>query len=82
MRKLRYVSLANRSACFLKLGQPEKALEDARKSVEIEPTYCKACFRYGLSLHALERYAIDPRSIAVIPAETLIIAKIHGEEEA
>jgi tetratricopeptide (TPR) repeat protein len=54
--KLRYVCLSNRSACFLKLGQPERALADSEKSVAIEPNYCKGQFRLGLAFHALERY--------------------------
>lgn len=48
--------LSNRAACFLKLGQHEKALEDAKRAQEIEPTNIKAIFRHGLSLHALGQY--------------------------
>lgn len=55
-KKLRYVCFSNRSACFLKLGQPEKAEPDARKCAKINPKYCKGQFRLGLALHALERY--------------------------
>ena len=45
--------LSNRAACFLKLGQHEKALEDAKLAQEIEPANIKAIFRRGLSLHAM-----------------------------
>ena len=45
--------LSNRAACFLKLGQHEKALEDAKRAQEIEPSNIKAVFRRGLSLHAM-----------------------------
>lgn len=45
--------LSNRSACFLKLGQHEKALEDAKRAQEIDPANIKAIFRRGLSLHAM-----------------------------
>lgn len=48
--------LSNRAACFLKLGQHEKALEDAKRAQEIEPSNIKAIFRRGLSLHAMGRY--------------------------
>ncbi|CAB9500393.1 unc-45 homolog A [Seminavis robusta] len=48
--------LSNRAACFLKLGQHEKALDDAKRAQEIEPTNIKAIFRRGLSLHAMGRY--------------------------
>jgi len=52
----RAVLLANRAAAFLKLGQPEKALKDASKAVDLRPSYAKAHFRKGLALHALQRY--------------------------
>jgi tetratricopeptide (TPR) repeat protein len=63
VRKLRYICLSNRAACFLKLGQPERAETDSRKSVAIEPNYCKGQFRLGLALHALERY---PEAVPVL----------------
>jgi Flp pilus assembly protein TadD len=50
------VIYGNRSACFLKLGQHEKAEADARSSLEINPDYIKAQFRLGLALHAMKRY--------------------------
>lgn len=50
------VIYANRSACFLKLGQHEKAETDARASLQINPDHIKAKFRLGLSLHAMGRY--------------------------
>lgn len=50
------IVLANRAACFLKLGEPEKALVDATAAIELDPHYCKAHFRKGLALHALHRY--------------------------
>lgn len=53
----RHILLCNRSACFLKLGQHEKALDDAARAQTMEPTYVKAWFRRGLALHALGRYA-------------------------
>ena len=53
---------ANRSQCFLKLGDHEKALADARRCSEVEPENCKGWFRQGVALHALGRYreAIEP----------------------
>lgn len=50
------VIYANRSACFLKLGQHEKAETDARASLKINSENTKAKFRLGLSLHAMGRY--------------------------
>ena len=48
--------LANRSACFLKLGDHGRALEDAAAAAGFDDTYAKAHFRRGLALHALGRY--------------------------
>mmetsp|Transcript_4266 Transcript_4266/g.6029 ORF Transcript_4266/g.6029 Transcript_4266/m.6029 type:complete len:404 (+) Transcript_4266:86-1297(+) len=50
------VLLANRAACWLKLGHPDKALTDATQAVDLDPDYPKAYFRKGLALHALQRY--------------------------
>ena len=47
-----YICYANRSACFLKLGQHEKALEDAEACTLMAPHYVKGWFRKGLALHA------------------------------
>ena len=52
----RDVVLGNRAACFLKLGQHEKAEEDASKAKMINPQNVKAYFRQGLALHAQGRY--------------------------
>jgi hypothetical protein len=53
----RHILLCNRSACFLKLGEHEKAFADATRAQSLEPTFVKALFRRGLALHALGRYA-------------------------
>uniref|UniRef100_A0A7S3L5R1 Uncharacterized protein n=1 Tax=Amphora coffeiformis TaxID=265554 RepID=A0A7S3L5R1_9STRA len=66
----RDVIYSNRAACFLKLGQHEKAEEDARKSLEINPDNIKANFRLGLALHAMGQY------YAALP----ILAKAHKIE--
>ena len=52
----RHIVLANRSAAFLKLGDHEKALNDATKAQNLNPTYVKGIFRRGLALHAMGRY--------------------------
>uniref|UniRef100_A0A7S3V2C4 Uncharacterized protein n=1 Tax=Aplanochytrium stocchinoi TaxID=215587 RepID=A0A7S3V2C4_9STRA len=51
-----HVCYANRAFCFQKLGHHEKAEEDSRKCIEIEPTYVKGLFRLGLALHARKKY--------------------------
>jgi hypothetical protein len=52
----RDVLYSNRSACFLKLGQHEKALSDADLALLCNPHNVKAGFRKGLALHAMGRY--------------------------
>jgi hypothetical protein len=48
---------ANRSQCWLKLGDHEKALEDAKKCSEVDPTNPKGWFRQGMSLQAMKKYS-------------------------
>lgn len=48
---------ANRSCCWLKLGNHDKALEDAIKCTEVDPSNSKGWFRRGMALHAMKRYA-------------------------
>lgn len=66
----RDVLLSNRSACFLKMGQHERAVDDAKKAREINPQNIKALFRHGLALHAMKDYQ------AAIP----ILAEAHKLE--
>uniref|UniRef100_A0A7S2DP14 C-CAP/cofactor C-like domain-containing protein n=1 Tax=Octactis speculum TaxID=3111310 RepID=A0A7S2DP14_9STRA len=47
---------SNRAACFLKLGQHDKALIDADQCIKANPAFVKGHFRRGLALHALHRY--------------------------
>jgi tetratricopeptide (TPR) repeat protein len=39
------ICLSNRSTALIKLGRPQRALEDARKAIKYDPTYSKAHFR-------------------------------------
>ena len=48
--------LANRSACFLKLGHHAEALADGSECAAVEPGYIKGHFRKGLALHAMGRF--------------------------
>jgi len=60
---------ANRSVCWLKLGDHVKALDDATKCTEVDPANAKGWFRRGMALHAQERY---PEAIpALVEAEKL-----------
>jgi len=47
---------ANRSQCWLKLGDYERALADAVRCTEVEPANPKGWFRKGVSLHAMQRF--------------------------
>ncbi len=53
---LLHICYSNRAACWLKLGQPEKALSDAKNCVSLAPKYVKGLFRAGLAHHALGQY--------------------------
>ena len=66
----RDVVFSNRAACFLKLGQHEKAEEDAKAALDVNPDNLKALFRHGLALHAMGRY------FEALP----ILAKAHEKE--
>ena len=86
-----HVALANRSACFLKMGEHERALADARACVAAESTYVKGHFRVGLSLHAAGRFGeavvalekaerLDPKNKQV--AEALRMAGFKARQHA
>lgn len=47
---------ANRAQCWLKIGNHQKALDDATKCTELCPTYAKGWFRKGISYHAMGKY--------------------------
>lgn len=51
-----FVCYANRSAAWLKLGNPEEALKDADKCIKLKPKYHKGHARKATALHALKRY--------------------------
>ncbi len=66
----RDVTMSNRAACFLKMGNHEMAESDAKKAASINPDNVKAHFRHGLALHAMKRYE------EAIP----VLAKAHKME--
>uniref|UniRef100_A0A0G4FXL9 Tetratricopeptide repeat-containing protein n=1 Tax=Chromera velia CCMP2878 TaxID=1169474 RepID=A0A0G4FXL9_9ALVE len=49
------VCLCNRSLCFLKFGEPEKARRDAQRATQLCPEFLKAHLREAQALRALER---------------------------
>ncbi|KAK3141007.1 hypothetical protein QOZ80_5AG0408850 [Eleusine coracana subsp. coracana] len=48
--------LSNRSLCWLRAGQPERALEDAKACRALRPDWAKACYREGAALRLLQRF--------------------------
>lgn len=57
-----FVCYANRSAAWLKLGNPEEALKDADKCIKLKPKYHKGHARKATALHALKRYADEVKA--------------------
>ncbi|XP_031268814.1 serine/threonine-protein phosphatase 6 regulatory ankyrin repeat subunit C isoform X1 [Pistacia vera] len=47
---------SNRSLCWLRLGQAEHALADAKTCRGLRPDWPKACYREGAALRLLEKY--------------------------
>ncbi|OVA06695.1 Tetratricopeptide TPR-1 [Macleaya cordata] len=50
------ILLSNRSLCWLRLGQAEHALADAKACRELRPDWHKACYREGAALRLLQRF--------------------------
>lgn len=87
-----HVALANRSACFLKLGEHERALSDAEACVAANAEFVKGHFRKGLSLHALGRFGeavgalekaerLDPKNKQVVEALRMAAYKARKQAE-
>ncbi|KAI5669485.1 hypothetical protein M9H77_19338 [Catharanthus roseus] len=47
---------SNRSICWIRLGQPERALSDAKACRSLKPDWAKACYREGAALRLLQRF--------------------------
>jgi len=48
--------LSNRSLCWLRAGQAERALEDAKACRALRPDWAKACYREGAAHRLLQRF--------------------------
>lgn len=51
-----HICLSNRSAAYLKKGEPEAALEDAEKCIRLKPYYAKGYIRKAGALHAMAKF--------------------------
>lgn len=47
---------SNRSLCWIRLGQAEQALADAKTCRSLRPNWHKACYREGAALRLLQRF--------------------------
>jgi len=85
------VVYCNRSACWLKMGQVEKALDDARRAEELNAKNAKAFFRQGIALHALERFSeaipvlskaedLDPKNTQI--KDAIRMAQLKARQQA
>lgn len=62
-----FKAYSNRSAVYMKSGELQKALKDAQRCTQINPSFAKGWGRVGAALHALKHYedAISAYSRAV-----------------
>ncbi|KAJ4980563.1 hypothetical protein NE237_031400 [Protea cynaroides] len=63
------VLYCNRAACWSKLGQWEKSVEDCNQALRIQPNYTKALLRRAASNGKLERWAESVRDYEVLRKE-------------
>ncbi|KAJ8759420.1 hypothetical protein K2173_006942 [Erythroxylum novogranatense] len=50
------ILLSNRSLCWLRLGQAEHSLTDAKACRELKPDWPKACYREGAALRLMQKF--------------------------
>ncbi|XP_021904209.1 ankyrin-1 [Carica papaya] len=86
---------SNRSLCWLRLGQAERALVDAKACRELRPDWPKACYREGAALQLLQRFdeaanafyegvKLDPENKELISAFREAVEagrKFHGTDK-
>ncbi|KAK9140322.1 hypothetical protein Scep_010003 [Stephania cephalantha] len=48
--------LSNRSLCWIRLGQADQALTDAKVCRALKPDWPKACYREGAALRLMQRF--------------------------
>jgi len=76
---------ANRSMCYLNMGNASSALEDASRAEKLDPSYAKACYRRGAALKALGRFgeakASLLRGLAMKPDDKDLKAQLRKIDE-
>lgn len=63
------VLYCNRAACWFKLGQWERSLDDCNQALRIQPNYIKALLRRAASISKLERWSEAVRDYEVLRRE-------------
>ncbi|KAF3666994.1 putative ankyrin repeat domain-containing protein 17-like isoform X2 [Capsicum annuum] len=79
---------SNRSLCWIRMGQAEHALSDAKACKELRPDWAKACYREGAALQAAtafyEGVHLDPESKELVTAFREAVEagrKFHGTDK-
>ncbi|KAK7285138.1 hypothetical protein RJT34_19898 [Clitoria ternatea] len=87
--------LSNRSLCWIRLGQAEHALADAKACRALRPDWPKACYREGAALRVLQKFeeaanafyegvTLDPENKELVNAFREAVEagrKFHGKTE-
>ncbi|GLT55205.1 hypothetical protein SLA2020_283480 [Shorea laevis] len=87
--------LSNRSLCWMRLGQAEHALADAKACRTLRPDWPKACYREGAALRLLQRFdeaansfyegvMLDPENKELVNAFREAVEagrKFHGSDQ-
>ncbi|GAB4836012.1 hypothetical protein Ancab_039517 [Ancistrocladus abbreviatus] len=87
---------SNRSICWIRLGQAEQALADAKVCRSLRPDWSKACYREGAALRLLQRFdeaanafyegvKLDPENKELVSAFREAVEagrKFYGSDEA
>jgi len=89
-----YTVWGNRAQCWLKMGNHQKAVDDATKCTEICPTYAKGWFRKGIGFHAMGKYTqaipalleaekLDSKNKQIVDAIKMaqLMARQHGGDK-
>ncbi|KAI9185742.1 hypothetical protein LWI28_010266 [Acer negundo] len=88
--------LSNRSLCWIRLGQAEHALADAKACRALRPDWPKACYREGAALRLLQKFdeaanafyegvVLNPENKEIIKAFREAVEagkKFHGTDKA
>ncbi|KAL3829862.1 hypothetical protein ACJIZ3_018664 [Penstemon smallii] len=86
--------LSNRSVCWIRIGQADHALDDAKACKALRPDWPKACYREGAALRLMQKYeeaanafyegvTLDPENMELVTAFKEAVEagrKFHGTQ--